>query len=33
MTDEIKELEDKKILEKLADYYLEKYLKAFKELA
>lgn len=24
---------DKEILEKLADYYLEKYLKAFKELA
>ncbi len=24
---------DKEILEKLADYYLEKYLKAFKELS
>ena len=33
MTDEIKELEDKKILEELADYYLKKYLEAFKELA
>lgn len=33
MTDEIKELEDKKILEELADYYLEKYIEAFKELA
>lgn len=30
---EIKELEDKKKLEELADYYLEKYFEAFKELA
>lgn len=33
MKDEMKELEDKKILEELADYYLKKYLEAFKELA
>lgn len=33
MKDEVKELEDKKVLEELADYYLEKYLEAFKELA
>ena len=33
MKDEVKELEDKKILEELADYYLKKYLEAFKELA
>ena len=33
MEEEIKEFEDKKKLEELADYYLEKYLEAFKELA
>ena len=31
--EEIKELEDKKKLEELAEYYLEKYFEAFKELA
>ena len=33
MEEEIKELEDKKKLEELADYYLKKHLEAFKELA
>ena len=32
-SEEIKEIKDKKKLEELADYYLEKYYKAFKELA
>lgn len=31
--EEVKELENKEKLEKLADYYLEKYYKAFKELS
>ena len=33
MEENIKELENKEILEKLADYYLEKYYEAFKELS
>lgn len=33
MKEEIKELENKKKLEEVAEYYLEKYYKAFKELA
>lgn len=33
LNEEIKEIENKKILEELADYYLEKYYEAFKELA
>ena len=33
MKKEIKELENKEKLEELADYYLERYYKAFKELA
>lgn len=31
--EKVKELENKERLEELADYYLEKYYKAFKELA
>ena len=31
--EEIKELENKEKLEKLANYYINKYYKAFKELA
>lgn len=31
--EEVKELENKEKLEELADYYLEKYYKAFKELS
>ena len=31
--EEVKELENKERLEELADYYLEKYYEAFKELA
>ena len=31
--EEVKELENKEKLEELADYYLERYYKAFKELA
>lgn len=33
MEDETKELENKEKLEELTEYYLEKYYKAFKELA
>ena len=33
MEEKIKELENKGKLEELAEYYLEKYYKAFKELA
>ena len=33
MKEEIKEPENKEKLEELAEYYLEKYYKAFKELA
>ena len=33
MKEEIKEPENKEKLEELADYYLEKYYKAFKELS
>lgn len=33
MEEEIKEFENKDKLEELAEYYLEKYYKAFKELA
>ena len=33
MKEEIKELENKEKLEEVAEYYLEKYYKAFKELA
>ena len=33
MEENIKELENKEILKKLADYYLERYFQAFKELA
>lgn len=33
MEEEIKELENKEKLEELEEYYLEKYYKAFKELA
>ena len=33
MKEEIKELENKEKLEELANYYLERYYKAFKELA
>ena len=31
--EEVKELENKERLEELADYYLEKYYEAFKELS
>ena len=31
--EEVKELENKEKLEELAEYYLEKYYEAFKELA
>ncbi len=31
--EEVKELKNKEKLEELADYYLEKYYKAFKELS
>ena len=33
MKEDIKELENKEKLEELAEYYLEKYYKAFKELS